>query len=248
METIMKIENSVNPYLDGVKFHNGLPVKIASRQKLFSRIEFLTGYAAGKKIIHMGCADHVPIIKEKIEKGTWLHERLTKVAQKVEGVDVDADAIDYIKSNFNVHNIRCLDLVNDPVPADLAQESWDGMIMGELLEHIDNPVSFLKAVNEKYRSCVDELVLTIPNALSLSNFYQATIKNVERINTDHRYWFTPYTIYKILGRAGYKPVNHEFASYYSLNPEKKVRNYFLKKVLENRPALRGNLIVVAKFK
>jgi hypothetical protein len=46
-----------------------------------------------------------------------------------------------------------------------------------------------------------EFVVTVPNALSLRNAVQA-LGGVERINTDHRAWFSPFTLLKVLADAG----------------------------------------------
>lgn len=243
----MVLESSIKPYLLGDKFDNALAVKIAKKQKLFSRIDYLAEYALNKRIIHVGCADHIPIILEKVKNDTWLHQRIEKVAARQIGVDILEEAVTYVKEKLGFSNILCMDILRDSVPAEISSLAWDSMIMGELVEHIDNPVEFLSAINKKYAPYVNELVITVPNALSIANFYQATRKNTERINTDHRYWFTPYTLNKILLRAGFTPVSHEFASYYPLNKKKVFRNFLLKKLLEKRPVLRSNLIMIAKF-
>ncbi len=241
------IDNAVKPYLAGEKFDNGLRVRIAEKQKLFSRIEFLVRYAEGKKVIHMGCADHIPIILEKVQNNTWLHKRIDQVAQKQIGIDILPEAVEYIRKELGFANILTLDIVKDPVPEEIKSDLWDCMILGEIVEHIDNPVEFLTEIRQKYAPFVKEIVITVPNALSVSNFYQAIGKNTEKINTDHRYWFTPFTMQKILIRSGFKPLYHEFATYYPLNKKKPVRNFLLRTLLVNRPALRGNLIMVAEF-
>ena len=40
---------------------------------------------------------------------------------------------------------------------------------------------------------------------------------LEIINSDHRFWFTPYTIAKVLVSAGYKPDKISYANLLSLN-------------------------------
>jgi hypothetical protein len=49
------------------------------------------------------------------------------------------------------------------------------------------------------------LVLTTPNAFR----YQAALQSLrgqEIINSDHRYWFSPYTLAKVMWRAGYRDI------------------------------------------
>jgi 2-polyprenyl-3-methyl-5-hydroxy-6-metoxy-1,4-benzoquinol methylase len=244
--TQIVFDDSVIPFLKGDVFDNGLKVRIAKKNRFISRIEFICKYAAGKKILHIGCTDHIPVIKEKNQLRTWLHSRINEVAAEQIGIDISEESIDFVKNELGYSNMLCMDIVNDGVPEVIKSKQWDAIIMGELLEHIDNPVDFLTKLREKYKPYAGELVITVPNALSLSNFYYI-ITNKERINTDHRYWFTPYTLSKILLRAGYKPLYHEFASYYELNRRKPLRNFFLRQLLVHRPGLRGNLIMVAKL-
>ena len=40
---------------------------------------------------------------------------------------------------------------------------------------------------------------------------------LEIINSDHRFWFTPYTIAKVLVSAGYNPEKISYANLQSLN-------------------------------
>ena len=54
-----------------------------------------------------------------------------------------------MKTSLNYNNVLCADIINDDIPS-LKKEKWDYLIMGEILEHIDNPVSFLTKINEKY--------------------------------------------------------------------------------------------------
>ncbi|MDN5338800.1 MAG: hypothetical protein PWQ20_1870 [Thermotogaceae bacterium] len=58
--------------------------------------------------------------------------------------------------------------------------------------------------------------MTAPNALRYSNFIFAQ-KNIEVINSDHRYWFTPYTLSKIALMAGIKPIDIVLAETYPNN-------------------------------
>ena len=62
-------------------------------------------------------------------------------------------------------------------------------------------------------------VITVPNALCFTR--KAVFMNgFERINTDHRYWFTPYTIAKVMYEAGIMPEECCFVSYAPVNSSK----------------------------
>jgi hypothetical protein len=50
-----------------------------------------------------------------------------------------------------------------------------------------------------------ELVTTTPNVFRIQNLIN-TLRAREYINSDHRYWFSPYTLAKVLSQAGYDDV------------------------------------------
>jgi len=47
--------------------------------------------------------------------------------------------------------------------------------------------------------------------------YRNMLQFKEVINSDHRFWFTPYTITKILVSAGYSPENISYSNLCRLN-------------------------------
>ena len=153
-----------------------------------------------KKILHIGFADHLDLIDKRMKDGTWFHSHVMNAAKEAFGLDMDCTAVEYIKRSYNVPNIYCGSVEN--VPKELDKE-WDVVLIPEVIEHVDNPVTFLKSVKDNLR--FKELVITAPNALSFRNFVRAK-SNLEQINSDHRYWFTPYTLAKILTISGFNVV------------------------------------------
>lgn len=153
-----------------------------------------------------------------------------------------------MQQKLKYDNVAYEDILEGEIHETITSDKWDAMIMGEILEHIDNPVHFLRCIHDRYKQYVNELVITVPNALSISNTLNS-FKNIERVNSDHRYWFTPYTLNKILHLAGFIPLYHEFATYYPVNHKgvKAVRNVLVKYLLTRNPAFRSDLVMVAAF-
>jgi len=108
----------------------------------------------------------------------------------------------------------------------------------DVIEHIGNPVHFLNAIREKFENNVDKIILTTPNAFRLQNSLNA-LKGVEVLNSDHRFWFTPYTLSKILTDAKYRIDRLNYFEH------RKISNkYFIRKFLISKfHALRDTLIV-----
>lgn len=239
----MQFEPSVRPYLDGESFSNGLKVRISEPESgIPTRIEHLLAMARGKKIIHVGCVDHVPLIRDKIRRGVWLHKLLLEVAPRVHGIDIDEEGVRFVKEELGIPDVVRLDVIADPVSDEVRSEKWDLMILGELVEHIDNPVQFLAAIREKYAPYVAEMVITVPNAFRIENYRMAR-RHQEWINTDHRYWFTPYTLSKVVGRAGLTVTGFQFCQGYRIP----ARNFPKRMLLKRYPAYRDTLVLTARL-
>ena len=153
----------------------------------------------------MGACDHKNLIDNKIRNNTWLHKLLTENSAQCVGFDINKESVDYCHS-IGWNNIYFLDMISqyEEVYKKISHvPKWDYLVAGEIVEHLDNPVEFLKVLNEHYKNLIDKVIITVPNAFRVNNV-KFSIEGKEGINTDHRYWFTPYTICKVVHRAGFK--------------------------------------------
>jgi 2-polyprenyl-3-methyl-5-hydroxy-6-metoxy-1,4-benzoquinol methylase len=158
------------PYLRGEQFSNAWFFPVAKKQSYLSyRVPFLQKLAQGKKVIHVGCVDHLEMIPMKEKAGLWLHKLLNESAKRCLGIDINEEGIDYLRRVRQFDEVYHADLLGDPLP-EIVADHWDLMILGEILEHVDNPVAFLTPIHEKYRAHVDQIVFTVPNAFSMINF------------------------------------------------------------------------------
>jgi hypothetical protein len=206
----MKFDGQSLEYLHGKKFSNSLVIPYDFFQPIPSRIAFVTSLARQKKVIHLGCLDHLPLIDEKIKRGQWLHKELTESASDCIGVDINAEAKTYVEQKFGYKNIILGDFTTTKLP-ELLSQRWDYAILGEILEHIDNPVAYLRAIHDLYKTNIERIVITVPNAWTQTTMRMAN-KSCEIINSDHRYWFTPYTLSKVIIQAGMQLEEISFAN------------------------------------
>jgi hypothetical protein len=196
----MKLDQQTLEYLTGKKFSNSLVVPYTYRQEIPNRVRFLTDLVKGQRVIHLGCLDHMPLIDEKISRGQWLHKELTENASACIGVDIDQETKKYVESKHGYTNIILGDFTKQKLP-ELSTKQWDYAVLGEILEHIDNPVAYLTSIRELYSDCLSKIVITVPNAWTQTTMRMAN-ESSEIINSDHRYWFTPYTLSKVIVQAG----------------------------------------------
>ena len=239
----MKFHDEISAYLKGDKFSNALQVKIAARGKSIPlRMDYIEGLVQGKKIIHLGCADHIPLIKQKIQKNTWFHKRLVECTNKCLGIDISREGIDYIQKELGYQDVIQCDILADEIPPQVKECHWDFIIMGEIVEHIDNPVEFLQQSKLRYAQFIDKIIISVPNAFRMENF-KYVFRDLELINSDHRYWFTPYTLAKVAARAGLTIENFQFCQGHKIP-----RHYIISKFLAKKyPAFRDTLVMVLKF-
>lgn len=246
----MIIDKEILTYLEGEKFSNGRVFNLPNNIQPEHRIEYLTNLVKGKKVVHLGCLDHLPLIGDKIKKGEWLHARLTESAEKCVGFDINEETAKEVEEKYGIDNITCLDITAEANEAILA-EKWDYLILGELLEHIDNPVEFLSRLREYYKDSIDQIVITVPHILNINRMKEMK-KCIEIINTDHRFWFTPYTIAKVATEAGIKPTEVLYKSRGPLSFGKLVYRKMYKTVLRKEPTYPfyyfNNLILVGTLK
>lgn len=238
----MKFPRTVQPYLTGEEFSNALRIEYQeSNCNAACRAEFLCNLVAGKRVLHIGFADHFQLLKKKSREGSWLHAQLVDVAEFCVGVDIDERAVAYCREVLNFDNLYCHNIVEDDPLEAIAGGQWDIAVLGEVIEHIPNPVSFLKSLRMKYGSCIGKVVITAPNAWELSNLINIR-KCAEFINSDHRFWFTPYTLSKIAADAGLQILDMYFVNAF---PETRI----IRRLLQSRyPMLKETLVGLYRYK
>lgn len=208
-----------------------------------TRIEAIARLVRGHRVLHVGCCDHIQLIDKKRAEGTWLHDVLCREADACVGVDINREAVDYVRS-LGIHNVYCADLTKE-LPFDPSEEMIDFVVLGEIVEHLDSPVEFMRHLRANLK-CAHQILVTVPNAFFIENFENA-VCGYERTNSDHRFWFTPYTISKVLSNAGYRVRDIKYA--FRGNPN----GYLIgskerRTLVEVSPVLRDVLIVVAETK
>jgi hypothetical protein len=212
----MKIEPGVLKYLKGDSFQRNLNVDIGkTKHRIISRESAITEIIRNKDVIHIGCSDHIQHIEEKIKNNKWLHKLISDNARSCIGIDIDKESIEFIKNKLGYTNVFHWDILND-VFDNITSKNWDYVVFGEIIEHLDNPVNFLKELKMKYGENISKFIITVPNIYNKRQFINM-MNYREVINSDHRFWFTPYTITKILVSAGYNPELISYANLQSLN-------------------------------
>jgi hypothetical protein len=244
----MTFDEETWQYLRGEKFKNRIDVPLRYKEPIPNRVAFLTDMARGRKVVHLGCLDHQPLIADKIARKQWLHKELTDVSTACIGVDIDDEALHYVQQTFGYNNIVLGNFTTDRFEQ-ISSSRWDYAILGELLEHIDNPVQFLSAIRANYAGTIERIVVTVPNAWTQITMKMAQ-SSIEMINSDHRYWFTPYTLAKVLFQAGMVTEEIKFANRIPLGTMDLIKSK-VAGVMGNKPAYNftyaSSIIAIARL-
>lgn len=169
--------------------------------RVVDRIAYLSGLARGRRVIHVGFVDS-GYEEMQSEAGTWLHEHLADAAASLVGIDVDEAGVE--RARERGYEAYVADGRRPDLMASLGIEQADLVIAGEVIEHLDDPGSFLDGLHDLLAPG-GTLVLTTPNASGLLNGF-AAMAGAEINHPDHVILFSWRTLTNLMRRHGWEHV------------------------------------------
>lgn len=135
-----------------------------------------------KSILHIGCVDSLCYNKEHN-----LHIKLSSISKSLHGFDIDKNGIDIL--NEDCPSVYFTDLNN------VYNELYDIVLIPEVIEHVDNLGDF---INNMAKINTKEYFITAPDI----SLYNTNISGIgdnihEAVHSDHKCWFSPYTLYNV---------------------------------------------------
>jgi SAM-dependent methyltransferase len=170
--------------------------------RLVQRIPHVADQVAGQRVIHVGFVD-AGYQDMQEEAGTWLHAHLASRAKELVGIDLDAEGVEAARrQGYEAYVADC----RDPEQVDaLALAPAEVVVAGEVIEHLDDPGSFLEGLH-RLLAPGGRLVLTTPNASGLLNGF-AAMAGAEINHPDHVILFSWRTLTNLMGRHGWEVVD-----------------------------------------
>jgi len=227
---------SAEDYFLGRRFSDNLTIEIKADGAVLPRTQRLTGLVRGQSVLHIGCCDHTPILKERLAEGLWLHASLTDVAQRCLGIDIDVKAVEQVIAETPFRNLIAADITK-PGIEEISLLQWDFALFGDVLEHVHAPVAFLSAFRENYGGSVRRIIVSVPNNMRGGNATGA-LRSRETINSDHCFEFSPFTLAKVLTLSGFRLEQFYYSSFSAAGSPKSI-------IYKSRPYLAHTLIAVA---
>jgi SAM-dependent methyltransferase len=161
----------------------------------------------GPRILHLGCAAHVPDPNDP----TWLHGQLCKRFPDTVGVDLRQDLIEKLEAigfrNLYVANAETFNL----------DRQFDTIVAGDIIEHLSNPGSFLTQA-KKHLAPGGKLIITTPYPFSLQTLIYSFLKYPKTCwNVEHTCWFCLQTFRELSRRADLRIVHQDLIGSYVLD-------------------------------
>jgi hypothetical protein len=196
------------------------PLERLAVRRPVDRIEYIARACMGLRVLDLGAMDETAW-PAKRGCGVWLHEEIGAKALRVDGVDnSNVIPVEGLQTGTN-SAIRRGDITDpQPIVAALAY-SPDVVVAGELIEHLENPLQFLKSLGAIERLSGKTLILTTPNATALHNVLIALARR-ESTHRDHLCILSYKTLATLSVRAGM--VDWEIIPYFSRFTEMKARH------------------------
>ena len=164
--------------------------------------KFILARAAGRRILHIGCAgdylDHGP-------EGV-LHHQLSLVAKSLDGVEIQPKALATLRTLVPEDaggRIR-YHLADAENLAFLEGKSFDLILAASIIEHLSNPGRMLR----HFRSLCSpggEIIIVTPNPFGLLQFLRVALRRNEPANPEHTSYFSPAVLTELCRRFDLEP-------------------------------------------
>jgi hypothetical protein len=191
------------------------------------RINFIVSACSQRRVLDLGAMDETAWTTKR-GQGTWLHEEISRSALRVDGIDNSpVIPVDGLRTGPN-STIRRGDIAEPESIVAALREEPDVVVAGELLEHLENPLQFLRRFNQIKPLSGKTILISTPNATALHNVLIGFARR-ESTHHDHLCILSYKTLATLCTRAGFS--EFEIIPYFSRFPEMQARHSGLLRIL-----------------
>lgn len=164
--------------------------------------DFILSKCKGKKVLDVGCVGQNKFFTSPL----WVHGKIKKAAAELTGVDINTEATKELTELGY--------LVLTPEQLTTSNETFDVIVMGDVIEHVDNIVEFLNFY-KKFLKEKGELIITTPNAFNIRQSIAILLYGKPGINDEHTSTLDCYTMLELLKRCDLSPKDFYWLHEYS---------------------------------
>ena len=152
-----------------------------------SRIDVFAQLCAGKRVLHIGCADW-PLTDPQ----TSLHLGLQAHCAQLDGFDIHPDALAALAPHAKGRLFARMQDIHD---------EYDLVLVPEVLEHVSDVGAFLAGLHALKAA---HYVITVPDAYQCRERHFDHVSGadtfVEIVHPDHNCWYTPFTLSNVIAK------------------------------------------------
>jgi 2-polyprenyl-3-methyl-5-hydroxy-6-metoxy-1,4-benzoquinol methylase len=210
-----------------------------SRRKRNVRETFEKGikeHVRNQTVIDIGCVAHDE--SKRHVDGYWMHDMVVEAADEVLGVDILEDSLERLaEQGYDVEYSDAQDLDVD--------ETFDIILLGELIEHLTDFDGLLQSIDEHLRPD-GKFIVTTPNAMAV-HWTALRLLDIEFVNSEHTCWFDVQTLSQLLARYGFEVTEVEYVGDCRITHDDLLQNvgWVCEQLLPDRVG-KSTLVVVAK--
>jgi SAM-dependent methyltransferase len=165
---------------------------------------YILDYARGKRVLNVGASGGVEHYLP-MQRESWLHHRLGKVAAELVGIDIDAESVSFAAQ----HGAHLL--ISDCETCSFPQ-TFDLIVMSDVIEHVNSPLRAIENLT-KQLSPNGRLLITTPNPNHYGLVMRAWLGRRTDVYYDHVCEFLPEHFQVISHRLGLKLIDVVFFSH-----------------------------------
>ena len=195
-------------------------LKARRTENVLDLMSFAKGFVEGKDVLDIGVVEHdISHLSSK----DWKHAKFKEWSRSILGVDILKNEVEVLKSmGFNV-------VVADATSGiDLGQR-FDRVIIGDVIEHVNNPVDLLKFAKRHLRERGEVLVST-PNPFWWHHILRVLKDGVFIANAEHITWITPSNAVELARRSGLELKEYKLTG---LEPKSPIKRLLKKMIGKN---------------
>jgi len=156
-----------------------------------TKLDFILGHCRGRRVLDVGCVQHT--WEQSHRNPNWLHQKIREVSASCLGVDYLADDVARLRELG--YDIVAGDVLRDDPPG-----AFEVVVLGDLIEHLENPLRLLEYAAAALAPGGKALVTT-PNATYLGQIVTVLARRRPAINPEHVMIFDPFTFRNLIERS-----------------------------------------------
>jgi SAM-dependent methyltransferase len=155
-------------------------------------LEWIDEFVTSRSVLDIGVVEHDI---SHIELPTWKHQNIRDRAAHVLGIDIVPEGIDLLKSRG--YNVRLADATSEE---DLG-ERFERVVIGDVIEHVNNPVLLLQFAG-RHLVPGGLILVSTPNPYWIKHILSTFVRGTLVTNADHVSWVSPASALELGRRAG----------------------------------------------